>query len=46
MLQPFNTLPHLLVTLNPKIMLLLFHNCNFVIVLIVMNGTVNILYAG
>ena len=28
MLQPFNTVPHSMVTPNPKIILQLLHNCN------------------
>ena len=29
MLQPFNTVPQIMVTPNCKIILLLLHNCNF-----------------
>ena len=38
-LRPFNTVPHLVVTPNHKIILLLIHNCNFATV---MNYSVNI----
>ena len=43
MLQPFNTVPHVMVTDNPKIISLLLHNCNFATV---MNHNVNFWYAG
>jgi hypothetical protein len=39
MLGPFNTAPHVAVTPNHKIILLLLHNCNFATV---MNCDVNI----
>jgi hypothetical protein len=29
MLQPFNTVPHVVVTPNQKLFSLIFHNCNF-----------------
>ena len=38
---PFNTVPHVVVTPNYKIILLLLHNCNFATV---MNHYVNIWY--
>ena len=42
MLQPIKTIPHVVVTPNLKIILLLFHNCNFANDT---NGNVNISYA-
>jgi hypothetical protein len=33
MLQPFNTVPHVVVTLTVKLFSLLLHNCNFAIVM-------------
>ena len=39
MLQPLNTVPHVMVTPNQKTILLLLHNCNLVKVL---NCNVNI----
>jgi hypothetical protein len=39
MLQPFNTVPHVVVTPNIKLFSLLLHNCNFASVL---NCSVNI----
>ena len=38
MLRPFNTVPHVVVTSNHKIISLLLHNCNFATV---MNYNVN-----
>jgi hypothetical protein len=43
MLQPFNTVPHVVVTPNHIIISLLLHIYNF---LIVMSNSVNIWYAG
>ena len=43
MLWPFNTIPHVVVTPNNKIILLLLYNCNFASI---MNCNVNIWYAG
>lgn len=42
-LRPFNTVPHVVVTANRKIISLLLYNCNFASVL---NCNVNIWYAG
>lgn len=43
MLQPCNTGPHVVMTLNHKIFLLLLYDCNFSIV---MNSNVSICYTG
>ena len=43
MLQPFNTVIHIMVSPNHKIISLPLHHCNFSTV---MNGNVNIWYAG
>ena len=43
MLQPFHTLPYVLVNPNQKMILLLHHNCNFVAV---MNCNVNVSEVG
>ena len=43
MQRPFNTLPHVVLTPNHEIILLLLHNCNFATV---MNSNVNIWLAG